>query len=450
MLAGYPSHNRGLMAARRASAPTWVTAMALTWVSSEAATHALTTARHGYCAPTGYSMGDCLAGHVGSWKLSRAILKEQTTRGAMDECVAGCLRCSRCNYVSMNLQEKECAWTHRCDMSNLLQAPARRGVWRTSLVRNGSHIERIAVGNVHLELHDVVPWSHTVPKPPVPLYVVSGASLQWIMAENRGEALVAFVVRLLSSRHCRAARGRRGPARAEQGGGGLVVDIGSNEGYYALVAAALGCKVVAFEPQPGCRHAIEAAIDRNGFGERMRLVRQPVGPLPSRQVSVPARGCAMMGVAVEGDRKQVARGAEHQVRTTTLEHAAGHDERITLVKVDTEGAEVSVLRGLLPTLSRIDNLVVETSPGWWTEKFHQSRREGAELYASLFSTHGFTAAYTSDAQWIIGAGQMRDRIMRFGPSGYWSQRDIWFGRDEAFMRRAIRAQFNATQRQVAS
>ena len=32
---------------------------------------------------------------------------------------------------------------------------------------------------------------------------------------------------------------------------------------------------------------------------------------------------------------------------------------------------------------RIDNLVVETSPGWWTEKFHQSRREGAELYASL-------------------------------------------------------------------
>ena len=106
--------------------------------------------------------------------------------------------------------------------------------------------------------------------------------------------------------------------------------------------------------------------------------------------------------------------------------------------------QVSVLRGLLPTLSRIDNLVVETSPGWWTEKFHQSRTEGADLYASLFSAHGFAAAYTSDGQWIIGASQMRDRIMRFGPSGYWSQQDIWIGRDEAMMRRAIRAQFNAT------
>ena len=247
----------------------------------------------GYCASTGWSMGDCLAGHSGSWKLSPTI--------RMDECVAGCLSCSRCNYVSMNLQEKECAWTHRCDMSNLLQAPASRGVWRTSLVRNGSRVERVAVGqDTHLELHDVVPvvmrWSRRmVPKPPVPLYVVSGASLQWIMEENRGEALVAFVVRLLSSRHCGAVRAHQpGPARAKQGGGGLVVDIGSNEGYYALVAAALGCKVVAFEPQPGCRHGIEAAIDRNSFGERMRLVRQPVGPLPSRQVSVPAHGCAMM------------------------------------------------------------------------------------------------------------------------------------------------------------
>ena len=124
-------------------------------------------------------MGDCLAGHGGSWKLSPTI--QQATR--MDECVAGCLSCNRCNYVSMNLQEKECAWTHRCDMSNLLQTPERRGVWRTSLVRNGSRIERVAVGQAHLELHDVVPivvpWSRRrVPKPPVPLYVVSGASLQ--------------------------------------------------------------------------------------------------------------------------------------------------------------------------------------------------------------------------------------------------------------------------------
>ena len=285
-------------------------------------------------------MGDCLAGHIGSWKLSSTILKQQTVSSAMDECVAGCLLCSRCNYVSTSLFENECAWAHRCDMSNLLHARKARGVWRTSLVRNGSNVERVAVGKAQLELHDVVPWSHTVPKLPVPLYVVSGKSLEWIMQEKRGEALVAFVVRLLSSKQCFAARARPGLARAKQGGVGLVVDIGSNEGYYALVAAALGCRVVAFESQPGCRHRIEAAIARNGFGERMQLVQQPVGPLPSREVSVPAHGYAMMGVAVEGDKKQVAHGAEHPVQTTTLEDAVGHGERITLVKVDTEGAEV--------------------------------------------------------------------------------------------------------------
>jgi FkbM family methyltransferase len=57
-------------------------------------------------------------------------------------------------------------------------------------------------------------------------------------------------------------------------------------------------------------------------------------------------------------------------RTTTVIDALSSTElgmSVLLVKVDVEGAEIHVLQALQPMLSSIENLVVETSPGWWTE-----------------------------------------------------------------------------------
>ena len=42
-----------------------------------------------------------------------------------------------------------------------------------------------------------------------------------------------------------------------------------------------------------------------------------------------------------------------------------------------------MLRSLLPVLPQLDNLVVETSVGWWLRRYNVTRQEGAELYASL-------------------------------------------------------------------
>ena len=42
-----------------------------------------------------------------------------------------------------------------------------------------------------------------------------------------------------------------------------------------------------------------------------------------------------------------------------------------------------MLRSLLPVLGQLENLVVETSVGWWLRRYNVSRHEGAELYASL-------------------------------------------------------------------
>ena len=34
-----------------------------------------------------------------------------------------------------------------------------------------------------------------------------------------------------------------------------------------MLAAALGCPVIAFEPQPGCRPSFDAAMVKNGLSE---------------------------------------------------------------------------------------------------------------------------------------------------------------------------------------
>ena len=67
----------------------------------------------------------------------------------------------------------------------------------------------------------------------------------------------------------------------------------------------------------------------------------------------------------------------------------------------------------------------------------QSRAAGAELYASLLESHGFASAYTSSGKWITSPRQMQRYIMSFGPSGYFSQEDVWLGRNASLI--ALRA-----------
>ena len=57
----------------------------------------------GYCAETSKN-GDCVKGDLGFWP----------TPKTMDACIAVCLGCDRCNYVSFSRQHKDCSWFHRC------------------------------------------------------------------------------------------------------------------------------------------------------------------------------------------------------------------------------------------------------------------------------------------------------------------------------------------------
>jgi len=56
----------------------------------------------------------------------------------------------------------------------------------------------------------------------------------------------------------------------------LVVDVGSNTGFFALLAAASGCRSVAFEGAPLIADVLKISRDVNGFGDRFTIINRIV------------------------------------------------------------------------------------------------------------------------------------------------------------------------------
>lgn len=237
----------------------------------------------------------------------------------------------------------------------------------------------------------------------VSFYSVLDDSTEVVLKGHRGEGLVMDVFRILCRRCARAPSA-------------TVLDIGTNLGLYSMLAAAHGCRVVSFEPQPGCASYYNASRARNGLPpRRARFVARPVGAA-GRQVEIHGLSCWSMATP-----KRPARvPREHMVRreATEARRYLREGERVLLAKVDVEGGELEVLRSLGPTLGGVENLIVETSPGWWrrgADPAARNRSAGAELYASLLTRGGggFVAALTSTGRLLLTPAQLQQYLMGF-------------------------------------
>ena len=41
----------------------------------------------------------------------------------LDECTQECLKCARCNFISVSRPYSDCSWFEECDLTNLEAAP---------------------------------------------------------------------------------------------------------------------------------------------------------------------------------------------------------------------------------------------------------------------------------------------------------------------------------------
>jgi FkbM family methyltransferase len=180
--------------------------------------------------------------------------------------------------------------------------------------------------------------------------------------------------------------------------GAIMVDVGANAGLYSMLAAqavAPGGRVFAFEPSADEFARLGWAVAANGLSNvlacNIALAEAPgfMGFVPGPSEHT---GLHRLVTAADGARDGGTSPGSNAASTTVWAQRGDvavsleQGEQIALLKIDVEGAELSVLRGFSRLLEagRVERLVVEI-----TDEF--LRRFGAsasELYAYL-ATFGY-------------------------------------------------------------
>lgn len=172
---------------------------------------------------------------------------------------------------------------------------------------------------------------------------------------------------------------------AAQRPGDVVVDVGANLGYFALLSAlaeAPPTAVLAFEPAADNVALLRANLELDGCHDRVEVVH---GAL-ARETG---HGTLWRSQANGGDH-QIYRGdGDRDGETIRLfrgdEFLASRVEHIDLLKVDTQGSEVAVLGGLWPLLARSRErlrMLIELTP-YSLRLAGASGRELIEMLAEL-------------------------------------------------------------------
>ncbi|MGA8806719.1 MAG: FkbM family methyltransferase [Thermoanaerobaculia bacterium] len=164
--------------------------------------------------------------------------------------------------------------------------------------------------------------------------------------------------------------------------GDVVVDIGANTGYYALLAAAkIGRqgRVHAFEIQPAMIDVLRRNIVRNELGEIVTVVEagcfSKAGPAVIEPHGDP--GSARIGFAAAGI---------HVPLVTLDEYVASAAlDRVDVLLIDTEGADFEILKGASQVLAAHHPSVI-------TEVHHLEAFGGSEGELRTFMAQfGYTA-----------------------------------------------------------
>ena len=197
--------------------------------------------------------------------------------------------------------------------------------------------------------------------------------------------------------------------------GNVFVDSGANDGLWSLLAAKRGCRVVAIEPQQRCLNYLAAAISENSpWSRRIELYNNVLAPLPVFSLLVPTDTCAGTqqfiagegGGTVEDAFKGAAKYAPNLKRGSALVESISLDELIgndsapiALWHIDTEGAEIGVLRSAEKLFARrwIQRVSFEFEPSRWN-KFGVSIEEGIKVLHRVFNSNDWTCSCVKEGK----------------------------------------------------
>lgn len=137
----------------------------------------------------------------------------------------------------------------------------------------------------------------------------------------------------------------------------LFLDVGANTGIYSLVACALNpsIEVFAFEPVPRVCKLLRENIDANAFNDRCSVFEMAVADFDGwTQLHVPPEGVPTSASLDREGFRQIE-GQLIRVRVTRIDSLSVQNKKEIVVKIDVEGFEHGVIRGMR-------ELIVSDSP----------------------------------------------------------------------------------------
>jgi FkbM family methyltransferase len=215
--------------------------------------------------------------------------------------------------------------------------------------------------------------------------------------------------------------------------GDTVVDAGANVGYMTVlagVAAGAAGRVLSFEPHPGLFGILQqnaTAIRKQLNIARIELHQTALGDQPgTAELQLPPDFDSNDGVARIG-RAEPPGWNSVTVQLETLDSVLGTDS-VSVLKLDVEGAELQVLRGLSVALTarRVRHIVFEDHAIGGSDVARELRRAGYQLFSLGWSMRGPIArpletgslATKYEAPSFIATLAPNEVLARFQPKGW--------------------------------
>lgn len=156
--------------------------------------------------------------------------------------------------------------------------------------------------------------------------------------------------------------------------GNFVLDIGGHVGQYAVLFGSLvtaSGKVISFEPNETSREVLRKNVELNGFEGWVDIESIALSDRSGQQTFFSRKNDAMSSLARSGFGEGASSGDiyEQYIETTRLdEYLAGRGLGAPdWIKLDTEGAEINILRAARNILKAGTNVICELHPYAWKE-----------------------------------------------------------------------------------
>ena len=114
----------------------------------------------------------------------------------------------------------------------------------------------------------------------------------------------------------------------------MVVDVGMNRGYFSLIVARMGYKVLAVEVMPSCATLAREALRLNNLTQNVNIVEAGLSRIAGGTVN--SGGPCNDGFSTVGRSSQSIKGVELVTLMSILEH---HQQEVAVMKMDIEGWE---------------------------------------------------------------------------------------------------------------